>query len=142
MRKIIKDPMTFRKEFEKYKKWCEKNPFKKHDFRGKDVTEVMVRYEQPPTWWGFESWMHNAVGIVRLDDYRNNKDNNYSEHSDVLHAIDREIKAYQVAGAMTGVFNPTLVGSLNGVVQRQEVKTDLTVRETKIGFDDSEDFTE
>lgn len=134
-RKAIETPEELEILFERYRKWCKDNPIKKIDFKGKDVETVYYEYEQPLSWRGFDAWLWDNKIIMDLEDYRINTDGRYDDFKGVISGIRKIIESYQVSGAMVGTLKENLVSRLNGLAEKKEVKSNVTIEETKIGFE-------
>jgi hypothetical protein len=133
--KKIPDSETLYNWFEAYKFWTDSNPISKMDFKGKDADEVTYKLERPLTWVGFGVWLYKNKTVSNLDEYKANKDDVYAQYSSILRVIGAEIYQNQYDGAVVGTFNQSIVARKLGLAEKSEVKTDVTIVETRIGFD-------
>lgn len=133
--KKIPDAETLYKWFELYKAWSESNPIKKMDFKGKDADEVTYKLERPLTWTGFKVWLYKNHGVTNLDEYKANKDDVYAAYSSILRTIGDEIYDHQYNGATVGTFSPVIIARALGLVDKTETKNEVTIKESKIGFE-------
>ena len=75
--------------------------------------------------------------IVRLDDYKANKDDRYSGYADIIHVIDREIYEDKITGAVAGVFNANIIARDLGLAEKQEIKGNVNIDPIKwVGEDE------
>ncbi|MCK4500623.1 hypothetical protein KAU11_08995 [Candidatus Babeliales bacterium] len=133
--KKIPDAETLYSWFEVYKKWRKDNPFKKMDFKGKDADKVTYELERPLTWVGFSVWLYKNKTVSNIDEYKANKDNVYKDYSSILRVIGEEIYQHQYDGATVGIFQQNIIARKLGLTEKSEVKSDITIKETRIGFD-------
>lgn len=134
-RKAIETPEELELLFERYRQWAKDNKITKMDFKGKDADVVYYEYEQPLSWRGFDAWLWENVILADLEDYRLNTDGRYEEFKGVISGIRKVIENYQVSRAMVGTLKENLVSRLNGLAEKKEVKSNVTIEETKIGFE-------
>jgi len=134
--KKIPNSETLYEWFEGYKHWSSENPVTKMDFKGKDADEVTYEIDRPLSWMNFKVWLYknHSVGFSTVEDYKANKDDVYAEYSEIIRVIDAEIFGQQYDGAASGVYQQNIVARRLGLVEKSENKTELTVKETKIGF--------
>lgn len=133
--KKIKDAQTLYGWFEKYKFEVKMNPIEKMDFKGREADTVKYKLERPLSWVGFKVWLFKNYQITNLDEYKANKDNVYDEYSSILGVIGDEIFQHQYEGACVGIFNQGIVARKLGLSEKTENKTDVIIKETKIGFE-------
>ena len=133
--KKIPDAETLYKWFEAYKRWSKKNPMKKMDFKGKDAEQVTYKLERPLTWVGFGVWLWKNKTVSNIDEYKANKDDVYAAYSSILRTIGGEIYQHQYDGASVGIFQQNIVARKLGLTEKSETKTEVTLKETRIGFD-------
>jgi hypothetical protein len=110
--------------FEAYVEKTKSNPILVQDYVGKDGMEVRREKERPLTMEGFELYCF-ALGIIsELGDYFANKNGKYGEFSAICSRIRKAIRDDQIQGGMAGIYNPSITQRLNGLVDKQETKTD------------------
>jgi len=126
-KKAIESPERMWELFTLYKDWVKKNPIKVHDFVGKDAEEVYRFKERPLIMEGFECFVMDHVDITYPDltNYFEGKDS-FEEFIPICSRIKREIRNEQVAGGMAGIYNPSITQRLNGLVEKQEVKSEIS----------------
>lgn len=127
-KKAIESPERMWELFTLYKDWVKKNPIKVHDFVGKDAEEVYRFKERPLIMEGFECFVMDHVDITYpdLSHYFSQNDEAYSDFFAICSRIKREIRNEQVAGGMAGIYNPSITQRLNGLVDKQEVKSEIS----------------
>jgi hypothetical protein len=122
--KYIESPEKMWEYFEQYREWVKNNPFRVHDYVGKDGIEVWRMKERPLTFGGFEVWLFENEIINDLGHYAQNQDGRYDNYLPIIRKIKETVKEHQISGAMTGVFNANLTSRLNGLSDKSEVQTD------------------
>jgi hypothetical protein len=124
--KKIETPEKMWDLFEQYREWCKANPYRVHDFVGKDGKSVERLKERPLTNNGFDSWLaQNKIVSYNIDHYRLNLNGAYNEYIKVMKIIDNIIKDDQLCGAMCGVYQHHVTARLLGLVDKTENKTEV-----------------
>ena len=121
--KNLKSPIILMDAAKEYFEWCDENPFKKQDFIKGGVmagTVVTLDVMRPYTWQGLEMWLYDKNLLAKLDDYRANKNGNYSEFSDTLMHITNIIREQQLTGGLADVFNSNLISRVLGLTEKSE----------------------
>ena len=108
--------------FEDYKEHAKSNPKKENLWSHKSDKEVSISKEIPLTWGGFEIYLRRKKILVKLDDYKSNKEDRYSAYAGVLHAIGQEIYDDKFTGAVAGIFQHNIIAADLSLVSKQEVK--------------------
>ena len=121
--KNIKSPEKLFDYFEKYKEKCKSTPKKETMWSYKSDKEVSISKEIPLTWDGFEIWLRRNKIIVRLQDYKANKEDRYAEYAYIIHAIDREIYEDKYTGAVAGIFQNNIIARDLGLTDKQDINT-------------------
>ncbi len=120
--KNIKSPEKLFEYFEEYKKNCKESPKKETLWSYKSDKEVSISKEIPLTWDGFEIWLRKNKIIVRLQDYKANKDDRYSEYAYIIHAIGQEIYEDKYTGGVAGIFQNNIIARDLGLIDQQKVQ--------------------
>jgi hypothetical protein len=115
--------------FSCYKTWVKDNPVEIQDFVGKDADEVVRKKERPLTMEGFENWVADNGGPWGLDQYFSNFNNSYQDFLAVCARIRREIRADQIVGGLSGIYNPSITQRLNNLVERTENNNKVTLEQ-------------
>ena len=68
-----------------------------------------VKTQCPYTWDGLQTYIYMNAGLVRLDDYRTNKEDRYADFAVVVHAIERAIYDQKITGATVGAFQHNII---------------------------------
>jgi len=118
--KNIKSPAELYKHFESYKEECKRNPKKENFYSQKQDKEVSISREIPYTWDGFEVYLRREKVIVRLDDYKADKDKRYTEYADIIRAIDNEIYEDKYTGAVAGIYQHNIIARDLGLTDNQK----------------------
>lgn len=113
--------------FEVYKTWAKDHPIEVQDFVGKDADEVIRKKERPLTLEGFENWVANNGGPWSLDHYFMNYEGRYEDFVGICARIRREIRADQIVGGLSGIYNPSITQRLNNLVERTENNNKITL---------------
>lgn len=139
--KNIKTPDILYKHFEDYKIDCKKNPRKENFFSHKTDKQISISREKPFTWDGFEIWLRTKKIIVRLADYKADKDSRYSKYAYIIHAIGMEIYEDKMTGAITGIYQHNIIARDLGLRDNKDITTDGE-KITKLDFtvDSSDTF--
>lgn len=132
--KEIATPEELQKHFEDYKTWAKENPYKWHDFVGKDAEEVWKERERPLTWFGFEAHLCKQGILTQLTHYEQNANNSYTAYLPIIRAIKAEINQDIVEGASAGVFQQNIAARLTGLADKKEVEKKVT----KLNFKDAQ----
>ena len=77
--------------------------------------KVKLKNMRPKTWAGFEVHLFREGILVRLDDYKANKDNRYAEFADVIHAINKIIFDHNFDGAAVNALKENLIARSLGL---------------------------
>lgn len=126
--KNIQTPELLYDYFKQYCNFAKANFKKEYVYNHKHDKQVGIDREIPLTWDGFEIWLRTNKIIVRLDDYKSNKDNRYSEYADIIHAINQEIYEDKFTGSVAGVFNPNIIARDLGLKEQTEATTNVNVK--------------
>ena len=122
----IETPEKLYELFTAYKEEIKKNPILVHDFVGKDGYSVHREKQRPLTMAGFEVYVMNDEGIASkgVDQYFGNQNDLYGEYVGICSRIRKEIRQDQIEGGSVGIYNASITQRLNGLTDKQEVKTD------------------
>ena len=124
-----------------YFKTCDENPWFKTDFRGKDTERVEIPTQTPYLWSGLDAYCFQEGYCVSLKDYRTGsrnpeyRDGMYKDFAEVITRIDNIMSTQKLEGALVGAYNSNLTARLEELVDRSETKSEVTITETKIGFE-------
>jgi len=116
--KLFESPEILWEAAIEYFKWCEDNPLKEIDYKGKDAVCVEIPKMRAFTWDGLELYL----GIYSLRDYKKNE--NYKDFSQVITRIEKIIYNQKFTGAAAGFLNPNIIARDLGLTE----KTDLTTK--------------
>lgn len=123
-------PEQILQAFEDYKIHCKKNPKIVEVPNTKTDSVIKLKKEIPLTKKGFILYLRqfgitkNGLEIVF------NRDGRYDEFLDVMEYVDLSTTDDQFSGGMAGVFNNNLTYRMLGLTDKQEVKSDETVKIT------------
>lgn len=121
--KYIETPQKLWELFEAYKKDVKENPRVKIEYVGRDGERVETPIERPLIMEGFESFVcqHTKITYPDLTEYFEGKNESYKDYFPISARIRAEIKAEQVDGGMTNVYNASLTARLNGISDKKEL---------------------
>lgn len=120
--KYIETPEKMWELFEAYKKETKQRPILVQDYVGKDGNEVNREKERPLTMEGFSMYCHSTDNTSNIYDYFSNKNEAYSEYSNICRAIREAVRLDQIEGGMAGIYNPSITQRLNGLTEKTETK--------------------
>lgn len=132
--RAIETPEKLLEHFEAYKQWVKQNPYKWHDFVGKDAEEVWKKRERPMTWVGFESYLYKAGIAYHLGNYEQNANGSYTDFLPIIARIKKECSEDIISGALAGVYNQNIAARIEGLTDKKEVDKKVT----KLNFKDAE----
>jgi hypothetical protein len=141
--KKIPSPEDLWELFCEYCQWVDTNPIKKEEvvksgwLAGQKFDTNQAR---PYTWGTFELYVHEQTGLVKMDDYKSNKEGRYSEYTGVIQAIDSSIREQKFAGASAGHFNANIISRDLGLADKQQV--DVKVEQPLFGDEEEPDITD
>lgn len=121
--KNIQTPDKMWEYFLDYKKQVKDNPIIVKDWVGKDATNVYREKEKPLTFIGFQNYLDDIEVITDVTDYFENKDSRYTSYIRICSRIKRNIQDDQIAGGMTGIYNPSITQRLNGLTDNVDLTT-------------------
>lgn len=102
-----------------YFQWCEDNPIKKNDFRGKDADEVIYELDRPFTLSGLCIYLGCSSQYFRNFE-KNNKDS--EDFMAVITCVKEIIFTQKFEGASVGIFNANIIARDLGLTDKKELK--------------------
>ncbi len=122
--KYIETTEVYQQLWEDYKKSVKSSPRLKHVFVGKDGISNNEERERPLTWDGFEVYtmLQGYNNSADLSEYCNVKNESYKDYLPLSRAFKKEIRADQIDGGMTNIYNPAITASLNGLKHQTETE--------------------
>lgn len=138
--KYIESPELMWELFVKFRTEKKSNPILVVDFVGKDATEVLKPHQRPLTMEGFSSWLFENQITSNVHDYFGNKNNAYTDYSDICRAIKEIIRTDQIEGGMVGIYNPSITQRLNGLTDKVDsnITGSIGIEQTIIKWGDKE----
>lgn len=126
----IENPEAMWEYFQQYRQSVKATPFLVKDWVGAMAMEVAREKEKPLTLEGFAVYCWEQGITKNIHDYFGNKNNAYTDFSDICRAIKEIIRADQIAGGMAGIYNPSITQRLNGLVDKSaaEDKSEVTIK--------------
>jgi hypothetical protein len=133
--KTIETPEKLYELFEAYKQELLDNPIQiieqvrgkiiiPKDFDGElgDLARITLPTSRPLTMAGFEVYAFKKKCCV--NQYFDNPDDRYTAYITICSHIRKEIRQNQIEGGMAGIYNASITQRLNGLTDKQEIKTD------------------
>lgn len=127
--KALKTPKDLWEYACDYFQRCDDNPWIKVDYKGKDVERVEIPTSVPYTWEGLENYLFEREVLVKLDDYKSNKEGRYEDFTDIIRTIGRIIYDRKMTGAIVGVYNSNIIARELGLTDKKET----TVKGAQLG---------
>lgn len=127
--KLIETPEKLMELFQSYRDWCKANPRYENMPDYKNASSFKVERERPLTWDGFENWLRENDVIAKLDNYKANVDEAYTEYRDIIRDIDRIIWADKFEGATVGIYNHNIIARDLGLADKKEHSGEVAVKQ-------------
>lgn len=123
----FKTPEELEAKAEEYFRWCDANPVEKgsrklvgakQNSKGSEAKSDEVKFtaKRPYTLDGLAIF----IGISRWRDMRDKECYQTPEFVAVINAIETRVRDQQITGALSGIFNPSIVARLNGLAEQVE----------------------
>lgn len=125
----IESPELFEELALEYIEWVENNPVKKTitaSFQGV-ISYEKVPHARPMTQYGLAS--HMGIGLSTLKDYGQRED-----YSAIFKRICAIMTAHNIDGAACGDMNGNIVSRIEGLAEKQEVVSNVTVNNSMDDF--------
>jgi hypothetical protein len=100
-------------------------PVRVEDYVGVKADRVLRERENPLTFEGFQVYCYEQGIGKSIDQYFTNPDGRYDRYVDVCTRIKTTIRADQIRGGMTGIYNTSITQRLNGLADKQEQKVHI-----------------
>ena len=97
-------------------------PVKVEDYVGVKADRVLRERENPLTFEGFQVYCYEQGIGKSIDQYFTNPNGRYDKFVDVCTRIKTTIRADQIRGGMTGIYNTSITQRLNGLADNQNNK--------------------
>lgn len=120
-------PEVMLERFRAFVKHVKGDPFKVHDFVGKDGESVHREKEKCLTMEGFENYLEDLYGIGQIQQYLENRDKRYNDYVDIVNRIKRVIREDQITGGMAGIYHHNLTARLQGITDKVDTSGDKNV---------------
>jgi hypothetical protein len=120
--KYIETPERMWELFCAYKQDTKADPFREHDFVGKDGDSVHRERERCLTMEGFELYVAEQDLNTDLSHYFSNAGGAYEQYLAVCSRVRKSIRKDQIEGGMAGIYNPSITQRLNGLVEKSSVE--------------------
>ena len=121
-------PLTFEtpdEMWEAFADYCvqaKAQPVRVEDYVGVKADRVLRERENPLTFEGFQVYCYEQGIGKSIDQYFTNPDGRYDRFVEVCTRIKTTIRADQIRGGMTGIYNTSITQRLNGLADNQNNK--------------------
>jgi len=105
-----------------YFQWCEENPLKEQDFRGKDATEVEINKMRPFTMHGLCRYLDCNVEYFRQFKAKLKEDQ--IDFARVITRIEETVYDQKFTGAAIGFFNANIISRDLGLIDKKNLAVD------------------
>lgn len=126
---VIESPEQFEELALSYIEWVENNPVEKTitaSFQGV-ISYEKVPHSRPMTQYGLAA--HMGIGLSTLKDYGQKED-----YSAIFKRICAIMTAHNVDGASSGDMNGNIIARIEGLAEKQEVQSKVTVNNSMNDF--------
>lgn len=97
-------------------------PVRVEDYVGVKADRVLRERENPLTFEGFQVYCYEQGIGKSIDQYFTNSNGRYDKFLEVCTRIKTTIRADQIRGGMTGIYNTSITQRLNGLADNQNNK--------------------
>lgn len=121
--KNLSSPKRLWELFCDYYDLVKNNPAEREDFiRGGEMagSKVKIKLEKPLTWAGFESMLRDRNILAKMEDYKTNKDNRYSDFAEVIARIEQKMWDDKFSGASVGIYNANIISRDLGLIDKTQ----------------------
>lgn len=130
--RLFSSPEDMWKAATEYFEWCDKNPWKKIDYKGKDIVEVEIPTARPYTLTGLCLYLGcNAKYFNQFEDSLTDSEMD-QDFSNIITRIRETIYTQKFEGAAVGAYNANIIARDLGLID----KTDITTGGEKIKTDE------
>lgn len=120
-KKYIESPEQLWSYFLAYCSDVKSKPFEVEDWVGAVAMQVKRKKEKPLTLEGFNNWLFLSGIISSIHDYIANKNNSYTDYSDICSRIKEAIRVDQIEGGMAGMYNASITQRITGLKEQTEI---------------------
>lgn len=89
------------------------------------VGVVELKHAPPLTWQAFDAWLFNQGIAESSEDYRYNKNGQYSDFSGIVRVIGNIMFAQKFEGAAVGAYNSSIIARELKLAEPVEVKGEI-----------------
>ncbi len=120
--KAIKSPQQLWEIACDYFQRCDDTPWQRTDYKGKENEKVQIPTATPYLWEGLDDFLFEKGVLVKLDDYRYNKEQRYSDFAGIITRIGKVITSQKLEGAIVGAYNANIVARYEGLADKKEIE--------------------
>lgn len=143
--KLFADPQLMLEAALEYFKWCDENPWLKHDYKGggKNLKEVYMKLGRPYTVSGAAMYMGATERyFYEFKSRLKTSDPMYDDFLVVINTIEEIVRRQKYQGAAVGAFNANLISYDLGIRKDQQINGGPTGVNIIVQSDKSSDLLE
>jgi hypothetical protein len=111
--------------FSDYCKKAKAQPVRVEDYVGVKADRVLRERENPLTFEGFQVYCYEQGIGKSIDQYFTNPDGRYDKFVEICTRIKTTIRADQIRGGMTGIYNTSITQRLNGLADKTQAEVKI-----------------
>ena len=111
--------------FAEYCKKAKAQPVRVEDYVGVKADRVLRERENPLTFEGFQVYCYEQGIGKSIDQYFTNPDGRYDKFVEICTRIKTTIRADQIRGGMTGIYNTIITQRLNGLADKTQAEVKI-----------------
>jgi hypothetical protein len=111
--------------FAEYCKKAKAQPVRVEDYVGVKADRVLRERENPLTFEGFQVYCYEQGIGKSIDQYFTNPDGRYDKFVEICTRIKTTIRADQIRGGMTGIYNTSITQRLNGLADKTQAEVKI-----------------
>jgi len=100
-------------------------PVRVEDYVGVKADRVLRERENPLTFEGFQVYCYEQGIGKSIDQYFTNPDGRYDKFVEICTRIKTTIRADQIRGGMTGIYNTSITQRLNGLADKTQAEVKI-----------------
>ena len=121
----FKTPEDMWEAFDDYCVQAKARPVMVEDYVGVKAERVHRMRENPLTFEGFQVYCYEQGIGKSIDQYFTNPDGRYDRYVDVCMRIKTTIRADQIRGGMTGIYNTSITQRLNNLADKTHTEVKI-----------------
>lgn len=119
-----------------YFDWCDKHPWEKVDFKGKDIQEVKLPTARPYTITGLCLYLDCSKNFLEQFELSLTDSEQDKDFSGIITRIRETIYTQKFEGAAVGAYNANIIARDLGLVDKHDHKHDLDFSNLPLWMDE------